>query len=236
MSLNSVNIAPENAIHVLDNGQGWVALLRNSGKEVDIVNAARVSFGKMRDEMAGQDVKLLNFLIKEGHFAPLEHITFTFLVHCPLFVRGQWHRHRTWSYNEISRRYTEVDMEIYTPSKFRLQSTDNKQASKDNEFIDSDSAKVASSTIKEANERLLQIYEDLLKTGVCREQARGILPQNMMTTFYATVNLRNLLHFLSLRMDSHAQWEIRQYANAIYRIIEPLYPNVMKAFNNGLIK
>lgn len=236
MSLNSVNIAPENAIHVLDNDQGWIALLRNSGKEVDIVNAARVSFGKMRHEMAEQDVKLLNFLIKEGHFAPLEHITFTFLVHCPLFVRGQWHRHRTWSYNEISRRYTEVDMEIYTPNKFRLQSTDNKQASKDNEFVDEEFAKIASNSIKEVNEQLLNAYNDLLKAGVCREQARGILPQNMMTTFYATVNLRNLLHFLSLRMDSHAQWEIRQYANAIYRIIEPLYPNVMKAFNNGLIK
>ncbi len=236
MSLNSVNIAPDNAVHVLDNDQGWIALLRHSGEEVDIVNAARVSFGKMRTKMNEADVKLLNFLIKEGHFAPLEHITFTFLVHCPLFVRSQWHRHRSWSYNEISRRYTEVDMELYTPTKFRIQSTDNKQASKDNEFIDGELSKIASKSIDEINKSLLKTYNDLLNIGVCREQARGILPQNMMTTYYASTDLRNLLHFLFLRMDAHAQWEIRQYANAIYKIIEPLYPNVMAAFNNGMIK
>lgn len=236
LNLNSVNVAPENAEFVLDDNQGWISLLRHSGEEVDIVNAARVSFGKMRKEMNEADEKLLSFLIKEGHFAPLEHITMTFLVHCPLFVRSQWHRHRTMSFNEISRRYTEVDMEIYTPTKFRVQSTDNKQASKDDEFIDEAFAKTASNSIKEVNETLLKTYNELLKAGVCREQARGILPQNMMTTFYATVNLRNLLHFLSLRMDAHAQWEIRQYANAIYKIIEPLYPHVIKAFNDGLIK
>lgn len=95
MSLNSVNIAPENAKFVLDKNQGWIALLRNSGKEADIVNAARVSFGKFRTEMNEKDVTLLKFLIDEEHFAPLEHITMTFLVHCPLYVRGQWHRHRT---------------------------------------------------------------------------------------------------------------------------------------------
>lgn len=236
MNLTSVNIAPENAVHVLDNGQGWIALLRRSGEEVDIVNAARVSFGKMRAEMNDKDEHLLKFLIDEGHFAPLEHITFTFLVHCPLFVRGQWHRHRTWSYNEISRRYTEVDMELYTPKKFRVKSTDNKQASDDSTFLDEDMTRTASSMISEANETLLKVYNELLKSGVCREQARGILPQNMMTTFYATVNFRNLLHFLSLRMDKHAQWEIRQYANAIYKIIQPFYPHVMEAFDKGLIR
>ena len=236
MNLTSVNIAPENAVHVLDDGQGWISLLRRSGEEVDIVNAARVSFGKMRAEMNDKDEHLLKFLIDEGHFAPLEHITFTFLVHCPLFTRSQWMRHRTWSYNEISRRYTEVDMELYTPKKFRVQSTDNKQASDDNTFLDADLTRTASSMISEANETLLKVYNELLKSGVCREQARGILPQNMMTTFYATVNFRNLLHFLSLRMDKHAQWEIRQYANAIYKIIQPFYPHVMEAFDKGLIR
>lgn len=235
-ALQNLNVAPESAAHVLDNGQGWVALLRHSGEEIDIVNAARVSFGKMRSEMGDRDVHLLDFLIREGHFAPLEHITLTFLVHCPLFVRSQWMRHRTMSYSEISRRYTEVDMELYTPSKFRVQSSDNKQASEDGEFIAADAAEAASAMVAEANGRLLQVYSDLLKAGVCREQARGVLPQNMMTTFYATANLRNLLHFLSLRMDKHAQWEIRQYANAMYEAVRPLYPNVMKAFGDGLIR
>ena len=236
MSLTSVNIRPDNAIGVLDKEQGWISLIRRSGEEIDIVNAARVSFGKFRTEFGEADKKLLNFLIKEKHFAPLEHITFSFLVHCPLFVRGQWHRHRCWSYNEISRRYTEVDLEFYLPSKFRKQSTDNKQASEDDNFLDSMTTLSVLSVFRDTTLSLTKIYNDLLASGVCREQARSILPQNMMTTFYASTDLRNLLHFLSLRMDKHAQWEIRQYANAIYEMLKKDYPNVMEAFDEGLIK
>jgi thymidylate synthase (FAD) len=232
--LTSVNIAPENAKFVLDNNEGWVALIDRMGEEVKAVNAARVSFGKFRTEMNDKDKVLLQFLIEEEHFAPLEHITLTFLVHCPLYVRGQWHRHRSASYNEISRRYTEVDMELYTPSQYRGQSTDNKQASIDDEFLKcSDEAE---KIMQEANESALKTYEKLLELGVCREQARGVLPQNMMTTFYCTMNLRNCLHFLSLRMDAHAQWEIRVYANAIHDILKEFYPNVIEAFDKGLIK
>ena len=137
------------------------------------------------------------------------------------------------SYNEISRRYTEVDMELYTPKKFRCQSKNNKQASDDDQFIEYNST--AESVIKEANEYALKTYNYLLSMGVCREQARGVLPQNMMTTFYCTMNLRNALHFLSLRMDKHAQWEIRQYANAMHEILREFYPTVIEAFDNGLI-
>ena len=527
--LNSVNYAPANAKYVLDNGKGWVALLRHSGEEIDIVNAARVSFGKLKTEFDDKDKMLLKFLIDEEHFAPLEHETMTFLVHCPLYVRGQWHRHRclsgdteVWftlpsgrnhkmtlselyrkwakvtsckrkdrqknsthskdliskmaikffneqteqfetanivdvmnngvadtfkltlsngfnitgtadhkvltkngwkemkdltsddsvavlwhgapnkqdekpwffdyegeiegeiwkryrdkylissygrvkttvntrnvslkefkfkkktinkvgypcvsisdnckqevvlihkmmaeafgiegnvirhlddnklncfldnlkggtdkenridakinnrvthkkvnyfnvvdvvpvgqkevfdltinhsshnyiangivvhncaSYNEISRRYTEVDMELYTASQYRGQSTDNKQASIDDEFLKcSDECE---KLMQEANDKALETYEKLLSMGVCREQARGILPQNMMTTFYCTMNLRNVLHFLSLRMDKHAQWEIRVYANAMHDILKEIYPTVIEAFDKGLIK
>ena len=123
--LQNVNIAPEDARYVLDNNQGWISMIRHSGSQIDIVNAARVSFGKFRTEMNDKDVELLKFLIEQKHFAPLEHITFTFLIHCPLYVRGQWHRHRTWSYNEISRRYTELSLELYTPDNFRIQSKNN---------------------------------------------------------------------------------------------------------------
>ena len=234
--LNSVNIAPENAVHVLDDGQGWISMLRHSGEEIDIVNAARVSFGKIRDEMNEKDEKLLNFLIKEKHFGPLEHISLTFLVHCPLFVRSQWMRHRSMSYNEISRRYTEVDIELYTPKKFRMQSTDNKQSSDDNVLLEEKSSKLLQKIIDDSQKYILNAYDLLLKAGICREQARGILPQNMMTTFYATVNLRNLLHFLALRMDKHAQFEIRQYANAIHDMLKEIYPNVISAFDRGMIQ
>jgi thymidylate synthase (FAD) len=236
MSLTSVNIRPQNAINVLDKNQGWISLIRHSGEEIDIVNAARVSFGKFRTEFSDTDKQLLDFLIKEKHFGPLEHITFSFLVHCPLFVRGQWHRHRCWSYNEISRRYTDVDLEFYIPYTFRTQSSDNKQASEDNVVIDSVKSLGLVSNIRDNVELLVKTYNDLISNGVCREQARSILPQNMMTTFYASTDLRNLLHFLSLRMDKHAQWEIRQYANAIHDMLVHIYPNVMKAFDEGLIK
>lgn len=232
--LTTVNTPPPNAKFVLDNNQGWIALLRHSGEEIDIVNAARVSFGKLKKEFDEKDKVLLKFLIDEEHFAPLEHETMTFLVHCPIYVRGQWHRHRTFSYNEISRRYTEVDMELYTPENYRTQSKDNKQASNENQVIEQN--KLANEIMEQANKKALNCYNRLLELGVCREQARGVLPQNMMTTFYMTGNLRNVLHFLGLRMDAHAQWEIRQYANAMHEILKEIYPNVIEAFDEGKIK
>ena len=125
-------------------------------------------------------------------------------------------------------------MELYTPTNYRMQSSDNKQASIDNSTIQCNEA--AYKIMQNANNIALETYNKLLEMGVCREQARGILPQNMFTTFYFTINLRNLLHFLNLRMDKHAQLEIRQYAYAIHDIIKDIYPNVIKAFDDGLIK
>ena len=116
--MEHLNIPPANHVKVLD-GQGWVGLIDHLGSEATIVNAARVSFGKLKSEMDARDVRLLEYLISNRHTSPLEHMVFTFSVHCPLFVRGQWHRHRTWSYNEISRRYTEIDLEFYTPGRLR---------------------------------------------------------------------------------------------------------------------
>jgi thymidylate synthase (FAD) len=219
--MKSINIPPENHIKVLD-GQGWIGLIDHLGSETTIVNAARVSFGKMKDSMDSKDVALLKYLIENKHTSPLEHVVFSFSVHCPLFVRGQWHRHRTWSYNEISRRYTEVDMEFYTPAEIRLQADNNRQASIEAESDDT----VSKQLIKKHNTDSLELYNKLLERGVCREQARGVLPQNMMVTFWATVDLSNLIHFLDLRDSEHAQWEIRQYAQAIKQLIKPVVPNV----------
>ena len=188
--MKQLNVPPDNHVKVLD-GQGWVGLIDHLGTEATIVNAARVSFGKLKDAMDDRDVGLLNYLIENKHTSPLEHVVFTFSIHCPLFVRGQWHRHRTWSYNEISRRYTEIDMEFS-----------------------------------------LALYEKLLASGVCREQARGVLPQNMMVTFWGTVDLANLLHFLELRDSEHAQWEIREYARAIKKLIKPIVPHVAAYFES----
>ena len=220
----NVNIPPDEHIKVLD-GQGWVGLIDRMGTETSIVNAARVSFGKIRKKMNQKDIVLLEYLIENRHTSPLEHLVFTFSVYCPLFVRGQWHRHRTWSYNEISRRYTEMDIQFFTPAKLRQQAEVNRQASVDNPDFRGNEL-IAS--IDEHNRKSLKLYEELMEKGVCREQARGVLSQNMMVTFWGTVNLSNLLHFLDLRDHEHAQWEIREYAIAIKKLVTPYIPNVAK--------
>ena len=228
--LKSINIPPTNHIKVLDNNQGWIGLLDHMGNESTITNAARVSFSKMKDSFDQKDQKLLKYLIQNKHLTPLEHVKFQFSVHCPLFVRSQWMRHRAGSsYNEISRRYTEVDIEFYIPQKFRIQSQNNKQASVVDSIVqDNDRAK---SLYHYGVNECYSIYEKLLSMGVCKQQARGILPQNMMTTFWWTIDLRNLLHFLELRDDEHAQVQIRQYAKAIKKLISPYIPHVAKYFN-----
>ena len=225
-NIQHLNIPPENHVKVLD-GQGWVGLIDHLGSEATIVNAARVSFGKLKKEIDERDVTLLHYLIDNKHTSPLEHLVFTFSIHCPLFIRGQWHRHRTWSYNEISRRYTEVDLEFYTPPKLRRQAETNRQASVDSPDFEDEALR---KQIRAHNEQSLALYNSLLEAGVCREQARGVLPQNMMVTFWGTVNLNNLLHFLELRDSEHAQWEIREYAKAIKKLIRPVIPNVASYF------
>jgi len=226
MATEHLNVPPSNHIKVLD-GQGWIGLIDHLGTETTIVNAARVSFGKIKSEMEERDVKLLEYLIAHKHTSPLEHMVFTFSVHCPLFVRGQWHRHRTWSYNEISRRYTEIDLECFAPTQLRRQSQNNRQAS----FVDEDfNSPELLEAIRKHNEASLELYNQLLEGGVCREQARGVLPQNMMVTFWGTVDLSNLLHFLELRDSEHAQAEIREYARAIKKLIKPIVPHVAAYF------
>jgi thymidylate synthase (FAD) len=224
--MEHLNIPPANHVKVLG-GQGWVGLIDHLGTETTIVNAARVSFGKLKTEMDERDKGLLTYLIDNRHTSPLEHMVFTFSVHCPLFIRGQWHRHRTWSYNEISRRYTEIDMEFYTPVKLRKQAESNRQASYLDESFDDEALR---EEIRQQNVKSLELYNHLLDKGVCREQARGVLPQNMMVTFWGTVDLSNLLHFLELRDSEHAQSEIKEYAVAIKQLIKPLIPNVAAYF------
>ncbi len=224
--MESINVPPENHIKILD-GQGWVGLIDQLGSEISIVNAARVSFGKIKKDMNDKDIQLLNYLIEHKHTSPMEHVAFTFSVFCPLFVRGQWHRHRTWSYNEISRRYTEFDMAFYTPHKLRMQAESDRQASIDDSPKNNEALR---QQISQHNNQSMDLYNSLLDSGVAREQARGVLPQNMMVTFWGTVDLSNLLHFLELRDSEHAQWEIREYAKAIKTLIAPHIPNVMKYY------
>ena len=152
----------------------------------------------------------------------------------PLFVRSQHHRHRTWSYNEISRRYTDFDIQFYEPATFRTQHKSNRQASNAEELIDpviESWQSEASDCITMHHDASLKLFNELIEAGVCREQARGILPQNMYTEYYASANLNNILKFIDLRTHEGAQWEIQEMAKGMLKIVEKLYPVTVGAYN-----
>ena len=146
----------------------------------------------------------------------------------PLYIARQHLRHRTASVNELSARYSVVPKEYYNPETLRGQSEVNHQGSEGEVTIPDEKRTAVSHHL----EHSFELYEDLLENGCCREQARGNLPQSTYTEFYWKINLHNLMHYLQLRMDSHAQKEIREYANAIYTLVEPLVPITMKAFTD----
>ena len=212
----------ENARFVVGN----IKLVRHMGDELAIVNAARMSFDKHKDELDDKDIALLRSLVRNHHTSPLEHVVFTFEVHCPLFVRAQWFRHRTWSFSEVSRRYTSEGMDFFLPSEdeIRMQSADAREASVDGL---SPVRKEAVEKMEEATRKAFEVYQELLDMGVSREQARMVLPQNLNTTFLATVDLNNLIKFLQLRSGKHAQSEIRVYAECIKELITPIVPHIV---------
>ena len=225
-----------NKIDVLDHGH--VRLIEAMGNDLSIVRNARVSYDAewRTGEDAGKDEKLIHYLIKNKHTSPLESVQFTFDIKCPLFIARQWHRHRTWSYNEISARYSELPEEYYVPDPtiIGIQSSTNKQMRIiEEKFIDEkfDEATIVDAMIiREACRASFKEYHKLLLRGVPRELARGVLPMNTYTHFFGTVDLHNLLHFITLRSHSHAQWEIQQYANALLELITPIVPVTVAAY------
>jgi len=227
--------------HFLYNDKiGQIELVQSMGEDITVVNSARVSFGVHKKEMDEKDKKLVNYLIKHRHTSTLEHNIATFRIKVPLFVRSQHHRHRTWSYNEVSRRYTDVDMQFYIPKTYRTQHKSNRQASniedKINPQMDSYPILLESRLCNEAVEYHVQtslsLYNDMIKKGIAREQARMILPQNLYTEYYATANLNNILKFIDLRTHEGAQWEIQVLAEAMLEIISNLWPETVKAYKN----
>jgi thymidylate synthase (FAD) len=218
---------------------GKVDYVSHMGDDLTVVNSARVSFGVEKNELDQKDKKLINYLIRHRHTSTLEHNLITFRFTVPLFVRSQHHRHRTWSYNEISRRYTDINIQFYEPDKFRTQHKSNRQASNFDELIDpiiipdlSDTnfGTTLSTLVKQHHKRCLTFYEKLINVGVCREQARGVLPQNLYTEYYGTVNLNNLLKFINLRTHEGAQWEIQEVAKACLEIAADLFPETISAY------
>lgn len=226
-------------IDLFDDKIGSVQYVSHMGTDLSVVNAARVSFGTENTEVSDKDVKLINYLMEHNHSSPFEHCMLTFKFTVPLFIRSQHHRHRTWAYNEISRRYTSVDMKFYQPSEFRTQHKSNRQASK-NELINPGlnssylyiGYELASNAVQMHNTRSLYLYKALIDAGVCREQARGVLPQNLYTEYFGTVSLHNLLKFVSLRSHPGAQWEIQQVAKACLEIAGQHFPHSVAAYAN----
>ena len=231
----------EKTIPLYGDDIGKVEYVEHMGTDLTVVNSARVSFGKHKKDLDDSNRKLIRYLIKHRHTSTLEHCSVTFRFKVPMFVRSQHHRHRTWSYNEISRRYTDVYIKFYEPKQFRTQHKSNRQSSNIEELINpllerEDPASIvpfrmpASKMISEHNHEALKLFDDLLASGICREQARGVLPQSMYTEYYGTVNLNNLLKFIDLRIHAGAQWEIQEVAKACLDIATDLWPVTVNAY------
>jgi thymidylate synthase (FAD) len=237
------------SIDIYGDGIGRVDYVNHMGDDLTVVNSARVSFGVEKEELDGRDKRLINYLIKHKHTSTLEHNLITFRFTVPMYVRSQHHRHRTWSYNEISRRYTDVNIKFYEPQAFRTQHKSNRQASNAEELIDpeittsvfnedgskwegffTDQEVKSTNLVKEHHEQSLDLFNQLIEAGVCREQARGVLPQNLYTEYYGTVNLSNLLKFIDLRTHEGAQWEIVKVAEACLEIATDLFPVTVGAY------
>jgi len=225
----------DKTISLYDDNIGCVSYVQHMGSDLTVVNSARVSFGVEKTELDDRDRKLINYLIKHRHTSTLEHNSVTFRFIVPMFVRSQHHRHRTWSYNEISRRYTDKDLQFYLPKSFRTQHKSNRQASNPEELIDPRvygdlSIMTASDLFQHRTNECLEAFNNLLEAGVCREQARMILPQNLYTEYYGTVNLNNLLKFIDLRTHEGAQWEIQKVAEACLEIASDLWPISVESY------
>lgn len=222
-------------IDVLDHG--FVRLVDHMGNDLSVVRAARVSYDAAwrAGENENSDAKLINYLWKNKHTTPFEAVTFTFEVKAPIFVFRQWHRHRTWSFNELSGRYKELPSEYYLPEENTVgqQSLSNKQGRDLKVSVlydrEDDIGQVANHC-----ESAFELYKSLLAVEWPRELARMVLPLNTYSHMFATVDLLNLLKFLTLRTHSHAQYEIREYAKAMSLLIRPIVPVSLLAWETNL--
>jgi thymidylate synthase (FAD) len=190
------------------------------------VNSARCSFGKAVDTMSKKDEKLVKYLAEHKHYTPFRHSGATFRITCPLFTARQIHKHQVGvTVNEISGRYVEFEGDDWwIPHKWRTQSANVKQGS-DGDYENQMEAQVAYEvSVKFA----VSIYKRLVSIGISKEQARAVLPQGMLTQFWMSASLQAWAHFCNLRVDSHAQKEIQEYAHEIGETMGKLFPVAWK--------
>ncbi len=207
---------------------GFVRLVDSMGNDLSIVRNARVSYAAewRTGEDEGKDQRLIRRLWNDKHTSPFEAVEFVFEVQCPIFVTRQWHRHRRWQYwslNEVSARYSILPEMFYVPKLEQIgyQSPENKQGRTDRQHEMADIVQRDMETFCEA---AFALYNTFNRIDVTRELARGVLPIFTYTHFFAKIDLLNLIDFLTLRQDPHAQWEIRQYANAIEQLVKEVIP------------
>lgn len=235
------------------NGQGHIALVDKMGNDRSVVNAARVSYNndeyndvpadvaaafKKPRRTKEEDEKLLRYLLTNRHTSPFEHVQFSFEVSAPIFVFRQWHRHRTWSYNEISARYTELPENFYipTPDDIGVQHKSNKQMREILTLNHGDriERKIQIESYEIACKQAFRVYSDLIASDWPRELARAVLPVATFSRMVATVDLHNLMGFLRLRLHSHAQKEIQVYAVAMLQFMRQIVPVTTAIFLDSL--
>jgi len=221
-------------IKVLD--KGFIRLVDYMGGDDRIVQTARVSYGEGTKTLR-QDAGLIDYLLRHEHTSPFEHVIFELHCKMPIFVARQWIRHRTARLNEISGRYSVMKDEFYLPPSehISLQSKDNKQG-REAEAVPPELQQKVLDLLKADQSSSFANYEELLNDGITRELARINLPLSMYTEWYWQMDLKNMLHFLKLRMDSHAQWEIQEYARAIANIVQAVCPKAYESFERHVLR
>ena len=225
-TLKEIDIEDDRYMQVLDHG--FVGLIDWMGSDDAVVQAARVSYGTGTKKVQ-EDRGLIRYLMRHEHTTPFEMCEVKFHIRLPIFVMRQLIRHRTAQVNEYSGRYSVMTDEFYMPKTFEKQSTTNKQGREDS--LDEIHGKL-SWMLEDVHTNAYSKYEELLDLDVARETARAVLPVSNYTEAYWKCNLKNFLHMAWLRMDPHAQWEIQEFARAMYGLVKPLYPVICEAFED----
>ena len=223
---------PKDAIKCFD--KGFVRLVDSMGGDDAIVQAARVSYGKGTSKMS-QDRGLIRYLMRHRHTTPFEMVEFKFHCKMPIFVARQWVRHRTANINEYSLRYSEARDEFYypEPEHIQFQSVLNKQGRKGE--VPKELKQKVQNYFEEISKRSFEMYSELNEAGIARELARAVLPVNLYTEWYWKNDLHNLLHFIGLRSDSHAQYEIRVYSDAMAKSVKKVAPFAWEAYQDYVL-
>jgi thymidylate synthase (FAD) len=221
-------VLPDSLVPVFDHG--FVRLDDAMADDLSVVNGARVSFARRKEEMDESDEGLIRFLMRERHGTPFEHNSFRFHIRAPIFVAREWFRHRVGSFNEFSMRYAKATDEFYVPEPDDVRSQVGKPGAYSFEPVEPELAERTREELQAVYEAAYATYTRLVDEGVARELARSVLPVGAYTEFYWTVNARALMNFVSLRAADTAQREIRRYAEAVEQFLAAKMPITYEAF------